>query len=76
MHPALRFRARKPHGGYPHVIINSLDVDRGIAMFDAGHLDDLADYLSAAVELLVRAGAHFGFVAANTPHLIFDQAGR
>jgi aspartate racemase len=31
-----RFRARKPNGGYPHVIINSLDVDRGIAMLDTG----------------------------------------
>src|SRR5260370_22079284 len=30
-----RFRALKPDGGYPHVIINSLDVDKGIALLDA-----------------------------------------
>ena len=68
-----RYRARKPDGGYPHLLINSLDVDKGIAMLDAGRLDDLADYLAAGVERLARAGADFGFMAANTPHLVFDQ---
>src|ERR1700724_4399795 len=68
-----RFRARMPEVGYPHVIINSLDVDKGIAMLDAGRLDNLADYLGAAVDLLVRAGADFGFIAAYTPHLVFDE---
>jgi aspartate racemase len=68
-----RYRARRPDGGYPHVIINSLDVDKGIAMLDAGRLDNLADYLAVGVQLLVRAGADFGFIAANTPHLVFDE---
>src|SRR6202023_1930325 len=71
-----RFRARKPEAGYPHVIINSLDVDKGIAMLDAGRLDSLADYLGAGVDLLVRAGADFGFIAANTPHLVFHEVQR
>lgn len=71
-----RFRARKPDGGYPHVVINSLDVDKGIGMLDRGRVDDLADYLATAVELLARAGADFGFIAANTPHLVFDEVQR
>jgi aspartate racemase len=71
-----RYRARKPEGGYPRVVINSLDVDKGIAMLDAGRLDELADYLSAGVEPLARAGADFGFIAANTPHLVFDEVQR
>jgi aspartate racemase len=71
-----RYRARKPDGGYPHVLINSLDVDKGISLLDAGRLDDLADYLSAGVESLARAGANFGFMAANTPHLVFDKVQR
>jgi aspartate racemase len=71
-----RCRARKPDSGYPHIIINSLDVDRGIAMLDGGRLDDLADYLAAGVEALVRGGADFGFIAANTPHLVFDELQR
>jgi aspartate racemase len=68
-----RFRARNPSAGYPHVIVNSLDVDKGIGMLDRGRLDELADYLSQGVELLARAGADFAFIAANTPHLVFDK---
>jgi aspartate racemase len=71
-----RYRTRKPDGGYPHVIINSLDVDKGIAMLDAGRLEALADYLAAGLEPLVRGGADFGFIAANTPHLVFDELQR
>src|SRR5947209_6098718 len=71
-----RFRARKPGGGYPRVIIISLDVEKGIAMLDAGRLDELADYLSAGLEPLVRAGADFALMAANTPHLVFDELQR
>ena len=68
-----RCRARMRDQGYPHVIINSLDVDKAIAMLDASRLDDLTDYLAAALEQLVHAGANFAFIAANTPHLVFDQ---
>jgi aspartate racemase len=71
-----RYRERKPGGGYPHIIISSLDVDKGIAMLDAGRLDDLADYLVAGLEPLVRGGADFGLIAANTPHLVFDEVQR
>lgn len=71
-----RFRARKPDGGSPHVIINSLDVDQGIAMLDEGRLDDLADYLGGGVEVLARAGASFAYIAANTPHLVFEEVQR
>jgi aspartate/glutamate racemase len=71
-----RFRALKPDAGHPHLIINSLDVDKGIALLDAGRLGELADYLTTGVELLVRAGADFGFIAANTPHLVFDEVQR
>jgi aspartate racemase len=71
-----RYRSRKPGAGYPHVIINSLDVDKGIAMLDAGRLDELADYLAAGVERLARSGADFGFIAANTPHIVFDELQR
>ena len=71
-----RYRARKPDGGYPHILISSLDVDKGIAMLDAGRPDDLTDYLAVALASLENAGADFGFIAANTPHLVFDQLQR
>lgn len=69
-------RQRDPKAEYPHIIINSLDVDKGLAMLDAGQLEQLADYISSGVEALVRAGAEFGCIAANTPHLVFDEVQR
>ena len=71
-----RYRERKPGAGYPHIIVNSLDVDKGIAMLDGGRLDQLADYLVSGVESLTRAGAEFGLIAANTPHLVFSEVQR
>jgi aspartate racemase len=71
-----RYREKNPDGGYPHIVINSLDVDKGVAMLDAGRLRDLADYLAAGVESLANAGADFVFIAANTPHLVFDDVQR
>jgi aspartate racemase len=71
-----RVRARKPDAGYPHIVINSLDVDIGIAMLDSGRLSELADYLVSGIEVLERAGANFGCIAANTPHLVFDEVQR
>ena len=70
------YRARNANAGNPQIVINSLDLDKGIALLNAGRLDELADYLSAGVELLVRAGADFGAIAANSPHLVFDEVQR
>jgi aspartate racemase len=70
------YRARRPDGGNPHVVINSLDVDKGIAMLDAGRLDELADYLVNGVELLARADVDLAFIGANTPHIVFDEVQR
>ena len=71
-----RYRARNPDGGYPSLIVNSLDLSKGIRLVDTGQLSELADYLAAGVEALVRAGAVFGFFSANTPHIVFDEVQR
>jgi len=71
-----RFREITGNREYPHVLINSLDVEKAIAMLDAGQLDKLADYLSHGIDQLVRAGADFACIAANTPHLVFDEVQR
>jgi aspartate racemase len=42
-------------------------------MLDANDLVALADYISASVERLVRAGAEVALIAANTPHIVFDE---
>ena len=67
------YRARVPDGSAPHIIIDSVDVNRGIAMLDANDLAGLTNYVSASVERLTRAGAEIALMAANTPHIVFDE---
>src|SRR6476659_7985902 len=60
----------------PHLIIDSIDVNRGLAMLDAGDLTALAAYVSESIERLTRAGAEIALIAANTPHIVFDEVAR
>lgn len=71
-----RWRERMGGVGYPHVLINSLDVDKGIGLLNEGRLEELADYLVEGVAALGRAGADFAVMAANTPHLVFPEVER
>lgn len=70
------YRARVTDGSAPHLIIDSIDVNRAIAMLDANDLASLTNYISASIERLVRAGAEIALLAANTPHLVFDEVQR
>jgi aspartate racemase len=70
-----RYRERAAHAS-PAIVIASLDVDRAIAMLNASKLEELADYLSTGVAQVARAGAAFGLIAANTPHIVFDAVAR
>lgn len=70
------YRGRVSDGSAPHLIIDSIDVNRGLAMLDANDLAGLTDYISASIERLARAGADIALIAANTPHLVFDDVQR
>src|SRR3954468_24192273 len=69
-------RARVPDGSAPHLVIDSIDVNRGIAMLEANDLVALANYVSESVERLIRAGAEIALIAANTPHIVFGEVQR
>lgn len=69
-------RRRDSSGRPPSLIINSVDNTRLIDAFTANDLGRAADYLAPEIERLVRAGADFALIAANTPHLIFDELQR
>ena len=69
------YRQRVPDGSAPSVIINSIDNKKLLDLAGAD-LSELATYLTAEVEKLARAGATFGLLAANTPHLVFDPIAR
>ncbi|MFZ0794597.1 MAG: aspartate/glutamate racemase family protein, partial [Candidatus Korobacteraceae bacterium] len=70
------YRQQRPDGSYPSVLINSLSVSKLLGWMDAGQLSNLSDYLADELQKLVRGGADFGIIAANTPHIIFDELQR
>jgi len=57
----------------PQIVINSIDVYRGLAMLDDNRPDLLADYFAQAVKTLADAGVDFAIISANTPHLVFPE---
>src|SRR2546430_16822328 len=67
------YRKRKTDGSYPSIVINSIDLNKLIGWMNGRELDAAADYLSVEIEKLARAGVDFVVLAANTPHIVFDQ---
>ena len=66
------YRARVTDGSAPRLLIDSIDVNRGIAMLDANGLTSLADNLSSSLSRLARAGAATARIAATPPHIDYD----
>ncbi|HMH85121.1 MAG TPA: aspartate/glutamate racemase family protein, partial [Gemmatimonadaceae bacterium] len=56
----------------PSIIIDSLDVDRGLRLVEHDR-PALIEYLAASLRRLSAAGADFAAMAANTPHVVFDD---
>src|SRR5437660_4999618 len=67
------YRERKPDGHYPQFVINSIDLQKGIDFLEADDLPGMAGFLLEGIQKLARAGADFGIIAANTPHIVFDE---
>ena len=70
------YRERSPDGRAPSIVINSIDNKKLLDLAGANELTQLADYLASEVERLARAGADLALLAANTPHLVFDEVQR
>jgi aspartate racemase len=67
------YREQRPDGSAPSIIINSIDLQKALRLLDGNELDALVDYLTAELRRLAGAGADFGVLSANTPHLVFDE---
>jgi aspartate racemase len=67
------YQKRIADGSYPAIIINSIDMKRMLEGIAAGRLQETIAFLSTEIERLAAAGANFGLLASNTPHLVFDQ---
>lgn len=70
------YRAKRPDGSYPPVLINSIDMTKMLTMIGAGELAAVTEFLLAEIRTLARAGADFGVLASNTPHIVFGALKR
>jgi aspartate racemase len=67
------YRERQRDGSYPEFIIKSVDLKKGLDFMAVNNLGGMADYLLEEIGKLALAGANFGLISANTPHIVFDE---
>ena len=70
------YRERRPDGGYPPVVINSIDLAKALKLVSSNDLAGLAAYMLEEIRRLARAGATHGLLSSNTPHIVFDDIRR
>ena len=57
----------------PDVIVYSADLNEFWKIIESGKHDELIIWLVEKIESLYDAGADFGAIASNTPHIVFDE---
>ncbi len=67
------YRRRRPDGGLPPIVIDSIDMHRMLALLEADDRTAAIDLLATEVARLARAGADLALLASNTPHIVFDE---
>jgi aspartate racemase len=70
------YREQKQDESYPSIIINSINLTKLVDLITANELAEATLYLLGEVRKLARAGADFGLLAANTPHIVFNEIRR
>jgi aspartate racemase len=70
------YREKKRDGSYPPILINSIDMKKMLDLITAKELAEVTEYLLGEVRKLAQAGADFGLLASNTPHLVFEDLRR
>ena len=66
-------REQNPDADPPSIIINSINMKKAVDLIPANRLTELASYFVDEIQRLANAGADVGLLAANTPHIVFDE---
>ena len=67
------YREQKHDGSYPPLLLNSIDLTKMLDLIGTNQLTEVTEYLASEVQKLAKAGANFGLLAANTPHIVFNE---
>lgn len=58
---------------FPNLTIESINVFDVLRLCNEQKYDELTDYLMKAINTLIKSGADFVALSANTPHIVFDR---
>ena len=58
---------------FPNLTIESVNVFDVLRLCNEKKYDELTDYLIRAIKSLIKSGADFVALSANTPHIVFDR---
>jgi len=68
------FRQQSGHeADYPEIVLYSVNMTRMLQMIEAQKWDNLIDFLLDSINSIHDAGAQFAAIAANTPHIVFNE---
>jgi len=70
------YRERNPKRAYPLIIVNSINLQQYLDWINANEMEKFAAGLVESIQVLERAGADFGALCSNTPHIVFDELQR
>lgn len=70
------YQAQHRDGSYPSIVINSINLKKIVDLIQANDLIKVAEVFVCEIKKLARAGAECGLLAANTPHVVFDEISR
>jgi aspartate racemase len=70
------YAEQRPDGSYPSIIVNSIDLKKLLVLVAANESVKIVTYLVGEIQRLAYAGAQVGLIAANTPHMVFDEIQR
>lgn len=68
------YREKTVDDSYPEIVISSINMTQMLAFVAEKKWDALVDMLSGELDCLAKTGVSIGFLAANTPHIVFEQA--
>ena len=70
------YRTQRPDGSYPPIIINSINLKAVVDLLEANNLAGVTNCFVDELQKLAGAGAECGLLAANTPHIVFEEISR
>jgi aspartate racemase len=67
------YRKAASDGSSPDLVIISIDVRVFLDLIEKRRYAETSEYIGKAIESLAKAGADFALLAANTPHILFED---